>query len=125
VISQTIEVYSMSMITVIIGVAALFCFVDASKCNSSFGCISSLTQDYCEDIGQFLQPNLTMGGCCPGCMKGVSKYVTYGILIHTSFSYILGKCASCRGPRSVCAPGLSCNMEFKCVLNESKPLTNR
>jgi hypothetical protein len=67
------------MITILIVSATVLCWLQpkaaASKCDSSFGCISSLTPEYCRDLGEYLRPNILMGGCCPGCAVGLGRNI--------------------------------------------------
>jgi hypothetical protein len=89
-----------------------------SKCGSSFGCISSLTQEDC-GIGEFYKNNVTMDGCCPGCVKAIGENGQQQDLRLKFYNiYVIVGYPGLGCSRIPCAPGMACSKLYrKCILD--------
>uniref|UniRef100_A0A182Q7H4 Thyroglobulin type-1 domain-containing protein n=1 Tax=Anopheles farauti TaxID=69004 RepID=A0A182Q7H4_9DIPT len=78
------------------------------SCASVFGCLSFSVDTSCPNPDEFWSPTAVLGGCCPGCVKGLPLGTPCGDAFVTE------------GPETSvtpCAPGLVCGDGSVCQLN--------
>ncbi|XP_053676135.1 uncharacterized protein LOC128726356 [Anopheles nili] len=97
---------------------ALICPISSQlvpNCASAFGCLSFPTDTSCPNPDEFWSPTAVLGGCCPGCVRGLPLGSPCGEAIVTE---------SPTDPATPdCAPGLVCGLGNVCRLNTSDCLS--
>ncbi|XP_053664762.1 thyroglobulin-like [Anopheles marshallii] len=78
------------------------------NCASTLGCLSYPVDTSCPNPDEFWSPTAALGGCCPGCVRGLSLGTPCGDGTTTEGS------AHSATP---CAPGLVCGVGSVCRLN--------
>ncbi|XP_052873606.1 uncharacterized protein LOC128278923 [Anopheles cruzii] len=76
------------------------------NCDSVFGCLSYPAQISCSPPDEYWSPEANLGGCCPGCVRGLAV------------GSVCNEPHSAPPPGSLpCAPGLVCGHGNVCRLN--------
>uniref|UniRef100_A0A182YD27 Thyroglobulin type-1 domain-containing protein n=1 Tax=Anopheles stephensi TaxID=30069 RepID=A0A182YD27_ANOST len=77
-------------------------------CSSTLGCLSYPADTSCPSPDEFWSPTAVLGGCCPGCVRGLSLGTPCSVGTTT---------AEPTHPDTPCAPGLVCGLGNVCRLN--------
>uniref|UniRef100_A0A182S7Y9 IGFBP N-terminal domain-containing protein n=1 Tax=Anopheles maculatus TaxID=74869 RepID=A0A182S7Y9_9DIPT len=80
-------------------------------CSSKLGCLAYPVDTSCPNPDEFWSPTAVLGGCCPGCVRGLSLGTPCGIGTTIEEPSI---------PDTPCAPGLVCGLGNVCRLNIGK-----
>ncbi|XP_049293905.1 uncharacterized protein LOC125769285 isoform X2 [Anopheles funestus] len=78
------------------------------NCASTLGCLSYPVDTSCPNPDEFWSPTAVLGGCCPGCVRGLSLGAPCGDGTTTEGP---------TNPATPCAPGLVCGVGNVCRLN--------